>query len=212
MTQVYKQYKYFVLIRLFTKAEKNGHLHSGKLEFLALKWAICEQFRDYLYYSPSFVVYTDHNPLTYILSTAKLNATGFRWIGELADFNFTIRYRPGKMNTDDDTLSRLPENMSQYMDSCTAAAETCQDELRAIVQSIQLEDKGKVTGVSSLTHDPTVLHGGDPQPIASSTPQFNRSDIREVHLKDNVIGKVYSFVNSKTATNFLPESSRITRY
>ena len=72
------------------------------------------------------------------------------------------------MNTDADTLSRLPENMSKYMDSCTA--ETCQDELRAIVQSIQLEDKGKVTWVSSLTHDPTVLHGGDPQPIASSTP------------------------------------------
>jgi hypothetical protein len=133
-----------------------------------LKWAICEQFIDYLYYSPSFVVYTDNNPLTYVLSTAKLNATGFRWIGELADFNFTIRYRPGKMNTDADTLSRLRENMSKYMDSCTA--ETSQDELRAIVHSIQLEDKGKVTWVSSLTHDPTVLHGGDPQPIASSTP------------------------------------------
>jgi hypothetical protein len=92
------------------------------------------------------------------------------------------------MNTDADTLSRLPENMSKYMDSCTA--ETCQDELRAIVQSIQLEDKGKVTWVSYLTHDPTVLHGGDPQPIASSTPQFNLSDIRQAQLKDNVIGKV----------------------
>ena len=72
--------------RTLTPAEKNYHLHSGKLEFLALKWAICEQFRDYLYYSPSFVVYTDNNPLTWVLSTAKLNATGFRWIGELADF------------------------------------------------------------------------------------------------------------------------------
>ena len=89
--------------RTLTPAEKNYHLHSGKLEFLALKWAICEQFRDYLYYSPSFVVYTDNNPLTYVLSSAKLNATGLRWIGELADFNFTIRYRPGKTNVDADT-------------------------------------------------------------------------------------------------------------
>ncbi|CAB3998105.1 Hypothetical predicted protein [Paramuricea clavata] len=88
----------------------------------------------------------------------------------------SVRYRPGKLNTDADTLSRLLEHMSKYMDSCTE--ETCQDELRAIVQSIQLEDKGKVTWVSSLIHDPTVLHGGDPQPIASSTPQFNLSDIR----------------------------------
>jgi hypothetical protein len=62
-------------------AEKNYHLHSGKLEFLVLMWAICKQFRDYLYYAPGFVV---------------LNVTGFRCIGELADFNFTIRYRPGK--------------------------------------------------------------------------------------------------------------------
>ncbi|CAB3988535.1 Hypothetical predicted protein [Paramuricea clavata] len=60
-----------------TPAEKNYHLHSGKLEVLALKWAICEQFRDYLYYSPSFVVYSDNNPLTYVLSTAKQNAMAF---------------------------------------------------------------------------------------------------------------------------------------
>jgi hypothetical protein len=43
-----------------------------------MKWAICEQFRDYLYYAPRFVVFTDNNPLTYVLSTAKLNATANR--------------------------------------------------------------------------------------------------------------------------------------
>ena len=69
--------------RTLTTAEKNYHLHSGKLEFLALKWAICEQSRDYLYYAPSFVVFTDNNPLTYVLSSAKLNATGLGWVGEL---------------------------------------------------------------------------------------------------------------------------------
>ena len=42
--------------RTLTTAEKHYHVHSGKLEFLALKWAICEQFRDYLYYARSFVV------------------------------------------------------------------------------------------------------------------------------------------------------------
>ncbi|CAB3988536.1 Retrovirus-related Pol poly from transposon 412 [Paramuricea clavata] len=99
------------------------------------------------------------------------------------------------MNTDADTLFRVPEHMSEYMDSCTA--ETCQDELRVIAQSIQLEDKGKVIWVTSRTHNYTGLHGGDPQSIASSTPQFNLSDIRQAQLKDNVIGKVYSFVNRK---------------
>ena len=48
--------------RTLTPPEKNYHMHSGKLEFLALKWSICERFRDYLYYAPHFVVYTDNNP------------------------------------------------------------------------------------------------------------------------------------------------------
>ena len=37
--------------RTLSPAEKNSHLHSGKLEFLALKWAVTEKFRDYLYYA-----------------------------------------------------------------------------------------------------------------------------------------------------------------
>ena len=64
--------------RALTHAEQNYHLHSGKLEFLALKWAVCDYFRDYLYYASNFTVYTDCNPLTYVLTTAKLNAPGHR--------------------------------------------------------------------------------------------------------------------------------------
>lgn len=66
--------------RTLTPAECNYHLQSGKVEFLALKWAVCEKFRDYLYYAPHFAVYTDNNPLTYVMSTAKLNAVGHRWV------------------------------------------------------------------------------------------------------------------------------------
>lgn len=105
--------------RTLTPAERNYNLHSGKLEFLALKWAISEKFRDYLFYAPHFTVYTDNNPLTYVMSTAKLNAVGHRWVGELADFRFEVKYRPGKVNTDADTLSRLPLDIDSYVDSCT---------------------------------------------------------------------------------------------
>ena len=47
--------------RTLTMAEKNYSLHSGKLEFLALKCSVTEFLRDYLYYSYDFVVYTDNN-------------------------------------------------------------------------------------------------------------------------------------------------------
>ena len=100
-------------------SERNYHLHSGKLEFLLLKWSICEQFRDYLYYALSFRVYTDNNPLRYVLTSTKLNATGLRWIGESADFNFDIRYCPGKTYVDADSFSRIPFDFETYMKSCT---------------------------------------------------------------------------------------------
>ena len=50
-----------------------------KLEFLCLKWAITEQFHEYLYRN-TFDAYTGNNPLTYVLMTAKLDAMGNRWI------------------------------------------------------------------------------------------------------------------------------------
>ena len=56
-----------------TTHEKN--YHSNKLEFLALKWAIMEHFKEYLLYQP-FLVKTDNNPLTYIMTTPNLDTTG----------------------------------------------------------------------------------------------------------------------------------------
>ena len=50
--------------RTLSPAEKNYHLHSGKLEFLALKWCITEKFSNYLMYGPPFEVIIDNNPLT----------------------------------------------------------------------------------------------------------------------------------------------------
>ena len=58
--------------------ETEQRYHSNKQEFLILKWAVTEQFHEYL--SPygknrnEFVVRTDNNPLTYIFSSANLDA------------------------------------------------------------------------------------------------------------------------------------------
>ena len=60
--------------RTLTPAEKK--YHSSKIEFLRVKWAVWNQFKDYLYYAPHFHIYTDNNLVTYIMSTGRLTATG----------------------------------------------------------------------------------------------------------------------------------------
>ena len=52
-----------------------------------------------------FVVHTDNNPLTYIFSSAHLDAAGHRWVASLADYNFSFEYQKGKDNTVADFLS-----------------------------------------------------------------------------------------------------------
>ena len=98
--------------------------HSSKLEFLALKWAICDHFRDYLLYVPEFHIYTDYNPLTYIKTSSKVDATGQRWINQLANFNFSIQYEPGVQNVMPDALSRFPIEKEhcrdQYSKKCSS--------------------------------------------------------------------------------------------
>ncbi|KAI2644541.1 Retrovirus-related Pol polyprotein from transposon opus [Labeo rohita] len=81
-----------------------------KLEFLALKWAIVEKFHDYLYGS-QFTVVTDNNPLTYLLTTAKLDAASYCWLAALSTFTFNIKYRAGKHNMEADGLSRRPHDV-----------------------------------------------------------------------------------------------------
>ena len=47
---------------------------------------------------------TDNNPLTYILTMLNLDATGHRWVGALASFE----YQKGADNGVVDALSRVP--------------------------------------------------------------------------------------------------------
>ena len=84
-----------------------NNYNSMKLEMLALKWAVTEKCRDYLL-GGTFVVYTNNSPLSYINTSAKLGATEMRWVSQLAQFNFEIKYSSGRTNSNLDTLSRTP--------------------------------------------------------------------------------------------------------
>ena len=96
--------------RTLSQPERNYDTH--KLEFLALKWSITERFHEYLY-GGHFEVYTDNNPLTYILTTAKLDAMGQRWVASLANYDFKIFYKSGKLNVELGTPWHIPWESAQ---------------------------------------------------------------------------------------------------
>ena len=118
--------------RGLSKSEQ--HYTAHKLEFLALKWSITQKFHDYLY-GNNFKVITDNNPLTYILTSAKLDATGHRWLAALATYNFSIEYLSGKKNVIADTLSRFPEESQNVIESGCCSVSGCYSGQAGVVSS-----------------------------------------------------------------------------
>ena len=51
--------------------------------------------------------------MIYILTTAKLDATGQRWVASLANYNFKIFYISGKLNVEADARSHIPWESTQ---------------------------------------------------------------------------------------------------
>ena len=65
----------------------------------------------------TFEVYTDSNSLTYVLTSAKLDAIGQRWIASLTNYDFKIFYQSGHLNVDADSSSTIPWDMEKMYDS-----------------------------------------------------------------------------------------------
>ncbi|GJX48435.1 putative reverse transcriptase domain-containing protein [Tanacetum coccineum] len=82
--------------------EKNNTTHD--LELGAVVFAL-KIWRHYLYGIKS-VIYTDHKSLQHIFSQKELNMRQRRWIKLFSDYDYEIRYHPGKANVVADVLSR----------------------------------------------------------------------------------------------------------
>ena len=114
--------------------ETKQRYHSNNQEFLTLKWAVTEQFHEYLLpYGKNrneFVVHTNNNPLTYIFSSANLDAAGQHWVAHLASYNFFLEYQKGKDNTVADFLSQMnkhlpEEEVQEYLNKIPCCTRQC---------------------------------------------------------------------------------------
>ena len=155
--------------------ERNYSAH--KLEFLALKWAVTKKFHDYLY-GNRFTVTTDHNPLTYVLTSAKLDATCHRWLAELSVYDFEIKYKPGRLNSDADALSRMYRKGEE--ENVISA-----DLVRNICKVEEVEDEGLIECMCvSASID-----------VPSEPKVMDRNiDWKKEQLDDQVVGRVYRLV------------------
>ena len=97
--------------RSLTMAERLAS--ATEREALAVHWG-CMQFRVYLA-GRKFTLVTDHQPLAWILPGSETKTQHqavrlLRWALNLQEFQFDVKYRPGKQLILPDGLSRLPEN------------------------------------------------------------------------------------------------------
>ena len=164
-------------------SEKNYATH--KLEFLALKWAVCEKFKDYLY-GNKFEVYTDNNPLSYVLTSAKLDATGHRWLAELGMYDFNVQYRSGKSNMDADGLSRVPGHKNSQI-SCNVVSVLC-DQTRS--------DDSCVEDVTCFSDD--VMQYALTASVATEDTQANVERWQKLQAEDSVLGKLLPYFRNGT--------------
>lgn len=172
------------------------HYPAHKLEFLCLKWAVVDKFHDYLY-SNHFEVRTDNNPLTYVTTTAKLDATSHRWLASLSAYDFKITYRSGKLNRDADGLSRNPPQQELFSDVVKAISLAALVKVNPLAESCVI---GKSMKLKSEEVDET------PQKLSNI-------DWREEQGKDKVISRVKDLLNGgvKPSGNNLQQESEPVR-
>ena len=97
-----KEHPIFIESGKFSGHELNYTV--GEKEFVA----ILEAFRRRKHHLLPIhtTVLTDHHNLTYFMRPRQLNPRQARWVTELAPFDFTLQYRPGRQATMPDALSR----------------------------------------------------------------------------------------------------------
>ena len=133
--------------RTLNSSERNYSAH--KLEFLALKWAITVKFSYYLYGAKfPFDVYTDHNPLVYLTTTARLDALGHRWLADLAAYHFKVFYKPGVANRDADALSRRPHPEQEELKCTREVSQEVFQELCNLLTSSDFAGVAEIVNVS----------------------------------------------------------------
>lgn len=89
-----------------TLSDAENRYSTIEKECLAIVYCL-SHFRQYLY-GRKFTVITDHRPLVWLHSIKDPSSRLWKWRLRLSEYEFEIRYKPGKVNSNADALSRNP--------------------------------------------------------------------------------------------------------
>ncbi|XP_062005359.1 uncharacterized protein LOC133722489 [Rosa rugosa] len=118
-------------------------------EMLAVMHAI-DKWRPYLL-GHQFNIITDHQTLKHLLDQRISTPSQHKWLAKLMGYQYTIEYRPGKLNTVPDLLSRRHEMCAiqaisaPVFDGLTHIAQVClrDPEAQAIITQLQQNNSSK---------------------------------------------------------------------
>lgn len=91
-----------------TLNKQEGNYSTTEKELLAILFAV-NTFRPYLY-GYKFKIVTDHRPLTWLFNAKDPGGRLLRWRLKLEEYDYEIVYKPGRVNSNADALSRYPVN------------------------------------------------------------------------------------------------------
>lgn len=158
--------------KTLSHAQLNYPAH--RLEFLALKWAVCEKFSHWLK-GQTFSVWTDNNPLTYILTKPKLDACEQRWVSKLAAYSFGLNYVPGTKNVVADALSREP-----FVKSCIAHRLVTELYSSLLPQVSEMADRRVQDAFRCTNNCQFVVNQSEDGAVADSPPPHNSLSSQDV--------------------------------
>jgi len=114
-------------------------------------------------------------------------------VSELADFSFTIKYRPGHANKDADALSRLPMDIDSYMKLCTQ--NVSEDDVKACCEGVGAYGQGETIWVSAVSNESSLLNK-DEVSIGPSVDKISKKSILDAQNQDQVVGRLLAFLKT----------------
>ncbi|KAJ3473163.1 hypothetical protein NLI96_g13105 [Meripilus lineatus] len=179
--------------RTFTPPELNYDIHDKEL------LAIFEAFKVWRHYLEGSAlpvdVVTDHKNLTYFSTTKILTRCQARWSEYLSQFNLVVRFRPGRLGTKPDALTRKWDVYAKGRDGGYAFANP--QNLKPIFTQDQLSASLRATilffpvlrSVSLLDYDQLI------------------SDIRSSYSSDSLAPRILSALSTSSASSDTPSTS-----